>query len=269
LRICQLERQGASMACASCDPRWRQRRGPLNPGGSGRAHAGSSRHSPTQGVPSSQGAGQSLTAHARPRHTTDLRSLLKCKELPRARDAFELMVTAILESDVRSGDEILHGGRDQHLTRIGIGLNARCDMDSDSGEIVASYLALTCVHTSSDLEVEALHRLTNGRSAAHRPGGSVERSQGAVAGPSSRAGYIGSGPGTFLSFVRASSACPPTCGETERPFALRLRVTVGGEVRSRTERFLTAAPRAWPQPFGIRFDGQARWERMGTTSLRT
>ena len=100
---------------------------------------------------------------------TQSRSILKCKELPPARDTFELVLTAFLESDVRSGDEILHGGRDQHLTRIGIGLNARCNMDSDSGEIVAPYLDLACVHTGSDLEVEALHRLPDGRSAANWP----------------------------------------------------------------------------------------------------
>jgi hypothetical protein len=68
-----------------------------------------------------------------------------CVEAAGLGDALELMFTAVLELDPGSGDEVLEGVGDQDVSGLSERGDAGGDVYGESGEIVASDLALASV----------------------------------------------------------------------------------------------------------------------------
>jgi hypothetical protein len=52
------------------------------------------------------------------------------------------------------GEEVLHGGRDEDLAGLGLGGDARVDVDSDIGDLLVGALALAGMDAGADLESE-------------------------------------------------------------------------------------------------------------------
>src|SRR2546428_10538941 len=104
------------------------------------------------------------------------------EELDLLRKIFQLMATAPLETQARSGDEIAHGPGDEHLARPRGARDARPDMDRDATELCTYDLALAGVDAGADLDPLLTHGVSNGKSAGHCARGAVEGREEAVAG---------------------------------------------------------------------------------------
>ena len=63
-------------------------------------------------------------------------------EPPRAGDTFELVHASVFERDRRSGEEILHGVRDEDLAGSGFRRDSCADVDRDAPQTVADDLTL-------------------------------------------------------------------------------------------------------------------------------
>src|SRR5437764_15260648 len=66
-------------------------------------------------------------------------------EPPRAGNALQLVLTALLEGDPGAGDEVVHRARDEHLARPGEGRDARAGVDGDPAYLPVRDLALAGV----------------------------------------------------------------------------------------------------------------------------
>jgi hypothetical protein len=96
-------------------------------------------------------------------------------------------MAAIAEVDPRTGDEILDGSRDDHLTRPGLRGDTCADVDRDPSDLAVDLLAFARVEPRPDLEAEVLHRVDDRAGTADRARRPVERGEEAVADRSLRA----------------------------------------------------------------------------------
>ena len=103
-------------------------------------------------------------------------------ETPLAWHALQLGHAAVVECDSGSGDEVLYGLRDKHLSRRRPRGDAGADRDGDAGDLVVEQLALARVEAGAQLEVEGLDRAVNRLCAADRARRPVERCKESVAG---------------------------------------------------------------------------------------
>jgi hypothetical protein len=101
---------------------------------------------------------------------------------PLAGDALELGDAAVLEVQVRAGDEILDRGGDEHLAGPGERGDASTDVDGEPGDLVACELALAGVQPGSHLEAELGDGGPDRRGAADGADRPVEAGEEAVAG---------------------------------------------------------------------------------------
>ena len=69
-------------------------------------------------------------------------------------EALELVQSAVFELDPRAGDEIAHGGRDQHLAGICDGSHARTDVHRDAGQLVPDNLDLARMQAAANRDPE-------------------------------------------------------------------------------------------------------------------
>lgn len=74
------------------------------------------------------------------------------EESPCIRNPFELVLTPILESDPRPGDQPLHCLRGKHLTRARERPHSRRDVNGDPGDVVAKDFDLAGVDAHADVE---------------------------------------------------------------------------------------------------------------------
>src|SRR5713226_9253253 len=72
---------------------------------------------------------------------------------------------AIREPDPGPGDQVPHGGRDQHLVRRRRGGDPRSDVHRDAAHLVAEDLALPGVDPGADGDAELAHGRGDGRGA--------------------------------------------------------------------------------------------------------
>ena len=92
------------------------------------------------------------------------------------RNALQRALASVGETKARSDDEVLHGARYQHLTRVGGGLYASGDVHADPAQVIADQLAFPRVHPDSQLAAQCL-----GSGASQRHAG-ADRARGAVKG---------------------------------------------------------------------------------------
>src|SRR5690349_20246017 len=92
------------------------------------------------------------------------------------------MLASRLEAQVGARDEILHGARDENLSRLGERRDAGADGYRDAGDFPVGDFALAGVQAGPDLELQRLERLANGRRSKHRPRRAVEDGEETVAG---------------------------------------------------------------------------------------
>jgi len=102
-------------------------------------------------------------------------------EPPAAGDALKLMLASVFEAESATGDEILHGLRDEHFGCTGSGSDARADGDGEPPDVVAVKLDLTRVQTSPHLKPKSPHPLHDGLRAIDSAGRTVERGEEPVA----------------------------------------------------------------------------------------
>ncbi len=88
--------------------------------------------------------------------------------------ALQRALALVVETKTRSDDEVLDGARYQHLTRVGVGLDASGDVHADPAEVSADQLAFPRVHSDSQLAAQCL-----GSGASQRHGG-ADCERGAV-----------------------------------------------------------------------------------------
>ena len=92
------------------------------------------------------------------------------------------MLAAIVELDVRPGDEILDRGGHEYLRRASVLLDACCDVDGHARDfVVVSDLDLTGVEAHPYLETERPNRVAHRAPALDCSSGSVEGGDEAIA----------------------------------------------------------------------------------------
>ena len=64
------------------------------------------------------------------------RSTRDGEEVPGAGNAFQLVVAAVFELDARTGDEVNDCSGREHFTRGGQAGDPRCDVNTDTGDIL-------------------------------------------------------------------------------------------------------------------------------------
>lgn len=74
--------------------------------------------------------------------------------MPRARDALELMVPALLEPEAGTGNEILDDARDQHLAGGRKCAETGSYGDGDSHDLAVGHLTFARMETGPDLDAE-------------------------------------------------------------------------------------------------------------------
>src|SRR5919197_3887134 len=82
-------------------------------------------------------------------------------EPPRAGDALQLVLAALLEVDPGAGDEVANGARDEHLARPGERRHARAGVHGDPAHLPVRQLALAGVEPGAQLEPEAAHAVAD------------------------------------------------------------------------------------------------------------
>lgn len=98
-------------------------------------------------------------------------------EVPAAGNALQLVLASGLERDPRSGDEILHGLRDEDLGRSCKGSHSCADVDRDPLDFTAGNVDLSRVQTGPDLKAKGLYGFGDRQRASDTSSGSVERGQ--------------------------------------------------------------------------------------------
>jgi hypothetical protein len=77
---------------------------------------------------------------------------------PLAGHALEAVEPAILELQAGSGDQVLHGARDQHLTGRRLRRYPGPDVNGDASDLAVHDLALTRVEAGTNLEAPSPER---------------------------------------------------------------------------------------------------------------
>ena len=77
-----------------------------------------------------------------------------CVELPRSGDAFELVLSSVLEVDIGACDKVLDGRGDDHLPGTGERRHPRSDVDCDAGNVVAAEFDLPSVEPGPHVDAE-------------------------------------------------------------------------------------------------------------------
>ena len=103
-------------------------------------------------------------------------------QAPLAGDALQLGCLALLELELRAGDEILDRSRHEHLPGTRRVRHAGADVHGDPADLAAHLLALTGVEARPDLEPERANRVDDRRGAADGARGPVEGGEETVAG---------------------------------------------------------------------------------------
>jgi hypothetical protein len=67
-------------------------------------------------------------------------------------EPLQVSLAAILEYQPRSGHEISHGGRYQHLAGSGVAGNASADVYGDPAQLAVRKLAFAGMHASADIK---------------------------------------------------------------------------------------------------------------------
>jgi hypothetical protein len=104
------------------------------------------------------------------------------EQLPLALDPLERMASPVGEAQAGAGHQVVHRSRDEDLTGTGEALDARGEMDGDSGHVGAGDLAFAGVESGPDLQFEAPHAVADDPGALYRPAWRFEGGQEAVAG---------------------------------------------------------------------------------------
>ena len=84
------------------------------------------------------------------------------------------MFAAVLETESRSGHEILDGARHEDLARAGERRDAGADRDRDPDDLAVAHLAFARMETGAHVDADGLQRLAEGRGGEDRPGRAVE-----------------------------------------------------------------------------------------------
>src|SRR2546428_4139274 len=85
-----------------------------------------------------------------------------CEKAPRAGNAFQLVLAALVELEPRARDEVLDRAGDEHLARARRGRYARADVDGDAADLAGGDLAFARVQAGANLEPERVHRIPDG-----------------------------------------------------------------------------------------------------------
>src|SRR5262245_31572314 len=101
--------------------------------------------------------------------------------MPLVRHTLQGFDSAILERQVRTSDEVLHGTRYEHLPSICKRSHTRPNVDGNAPELIAHDFAFAGVQTGSHIDPERAHIVRNSAGAAHGAGRTVERRQKAIA----------------------------------------------------------------------------------------
>src|SRR5207302_9993767 len=88
----------------------------------------------------------------------------------------------LIELGSGAGDEIFHGGGDQHFTGSGLSRDPRADVDREAGDLFADEFALASVQSCTDFEPKRTERFRNRVGTADRSDGAVEGGEESVAG---------------------------------------------------------------------------------------
>src|SRR5204863_9222085 len=100
---------------------------------------------------------------------------------PLAGDALEGVRAPVLELDPRTGNQVLHRGRDEDLSRAGERRDPGPHVDGDPPNVVAGELDLSGVQAAAHIEVHGAHAPSDRIRASDGPRGPVERRQETVA----------------------------------------------------------------------------------------
>jgi hypothetical protein len=100
--------------------------------------------------------------------------------MPPIREPLQIAFAAVLEFQIGSGDQVLHGGGDQHLGRPCHAADPGADADGDPADLAVDRLDLADVHPGANLEVERADGLDDRLRAPNGAGGTVERREEAV-----------------------------------------------------------------------------------------
>ena len=92
------------------------------------------------------------------------------------------IATARLETKPRPRDEILDGGRHEHLLRACARGDASADVDGDAADVRSVQLDLARVDPCANLRTQGVHRVLDGERAAHGACRTVEDREEAVSG---------------------------------------------------------------------------------------
>ena len=108
--------------------------------------------------------------------------LLDREHLPRARDAFQGVRTAILEALARADRQVANRARQDDLARAGQAGHSGADVHREPADLLAHALALPRVQTGPDCDAHAPHRVDDRLRTYQRLCGSVERCEQTVPG---------------------------------------------------------------------------------------
>jgi hypothetical protein len=103
------------------------------------------------------------------------------KQLPDVGKALQGVRSAVIETQTRSGDEVLDSAGYQYLARPGERCHARADMDGNSGDVVAAAIAFAGVHSCAHIQAKLAVAIDRRDRAPDRAGGHVEGGEDSVA----------------------------------------------------------------------------------------
>src|SRR5207344_1838589 len=115
------------------------------------------------------GAVASITAPLRRAPRSD-----RGPEVPLAGNALQDLRPAIVEPEVRTDDQVLHGAGDEHLAGPGQGAHPRADVDPDAGDVLAPPLDLAGVQAGADVDAQRAHRVAHRSRGPHASARTVE-----------------------------------------------------------------------------------------------
>ena len=91
------------------------------------------------------------------------------------------MSSAIVELDLRSGDEVSHCAGDEQLARTGECTDTGCDMYGEAAEVFVSNLAFAGVESGTHVNADPDSGVDDVASATNRAGWAVEGCEEAIA----------------------------------------------------------------------------------------
>jgi hypothetical protein len=92
-------------------------------------------------------------------------------------NAFEFVLTVVLELDARPSDQVFDGGGHQYLARRGGVSNAGADVHGEACDIVATDFNLPRVHAHSYVDAQSTDRVPDGDGTVDRASRPAERGQ--------------------------------------------------------------------------------------------